>query len=103
MSLDVCLKGKNGETLYSRNITHNLGRMAQAAGIYECLWRPEEHGITHAQHRSSRHWRPAFSYWRRRRHDSRHSTRQTAGGCGNTSCHFAWTTFRLVATILMRL
>lgn len=24
------------------NITHNLGRMAQEAGIYQCLWRPEE-------------------------------------------------------------
>lgn len=25
------------------NITHNLGRMAAEAGIYICLWRPEEH------------------------------------------------------------
>jgi hypothetical protein len=29
-------------TLESFNITHNLGNMAHAAGIYECLWRPEE-------------------------------------------------------------
>ncbi|NBL00489.1 MAG: hypothetical protein EOM50_21295, partial [Erysipelotrichia bacterium] len=28
------------ETLYSDNITHNLGRMAEQAGIYEALWRP---------------------------------------------------------------
>lgn len=28
--------------LFSANITHNLSRMAAAAGIYECLWRPEE-------------------------------------------------------------
>ena len=24
------------------NITHNLGKMAAEAGIYGCLWRPEE-------------------------------------------------------------
>jgi hypothetical protein len=28
------------ETLYSSNITHNLGKMASEAGIYEALWRP---------------------------------------------------------------
>lgn len=28
--------------LYSRNITHNLGKMADAAGIYYSLWRPDE-------------------------------------------------------------
>ena len=28
------------ETLYSSNITHNLGEMAEKAGIYEALWRP---------------------------------------------------------------
>lgn len=35
--------------IYSRNITHNLGKMARAAGIYEPLWRPDELGITHAR------------------------------------------------------
>jgi hypothetical protein len=30
------------------NITHNLGRMAVYAGVYDCLWRPDEHGITTA-------------------------------------------------------
>jgi hypothetical protein len=35
-------------TVYSANITHNLNRMADAAGIYEVLWRPEEIGITKA-------------------------------------------------------
>lgn len=49
MSLDVYLEDENGEELYSRNITHNLGKMAVAAGIYKCLWRPEENGITHAK------------------------------------------------------
>jgi hypothetical protein len=49
MSLDVYLKNEAGEELYSRNITHNLGKMAEEAGIYQCLWRPEEIGITHAR------------------------------------------------------
>ena len=35
--------------VYSRNITHNLNKMAGEAGIYECLWRPEEIGITNAK------------------------------------------------------
>jgi len=37
------------EQLYCANITHNLGRMAGEAGIYQHLWRPEELGITTAQ------------------------------------------------------
>lgn len=49
MSLDVYLEDESGKRLYSRNITHNLGVMAREAGIYECLWRPDEHGITHAR------------------------------------------------------
>ena len=55
MSLDVTLyrnyhvtydEGKTlepqRESLYSSNITHNLGKMAEAAGLYEALWRPYE-------------------------------------------------------------
>lgn len=34
--------------VFSYNITHNLGKMADAAGIYTELWRPEEAGITKA-------------------------------------------------------
>jgi len=49
MSLDVHLENEAGEELYSRNITHNLGKMAGEAGIYECLWRPDEHDITQAR------------------------------------------------------
>lgn len=49
MSLNVYLESETGEELYSRNITHNLGKMAGEAGVYECLWRPDEHGITHAR------------------------------------------------------
>jgi hypothetical protein len=33
------------ETVYSANITHNLSRMAAAAGIYKHLWHPDEVGI----------------------------------------------------------
>jgi hypothetical protein len=29
-------------------MTHNLGRMAEAAGLYNAVWRPEENGITEA-------------------------------------------------------
>ncbi len=42
MSLDVHLEDENGNDLYWRNITHNLTTMASTAGLYECLWRPEE-------------------------------------------------------------
>lgn len=39
MSLDIDLI-VDGEVVFSRNITHNLNRMAEEAGIYEALWRP---------------------------------------------------------------
>ena len=55
MSLDVSLyrklylsydEGKTyvekEECVYDANITHNLGKMADKAGIYYALWRPEE-------------------------------------------------------------
>ena len=57
MSLDVYLtrrkwvsydEGKTyteeNEEVYWANITHNLGKMAGEAGIYEALWRPKEIG-----------------------------------------------------------
>lgn len=34
--------------VFSANITHNLNTMADNAGIYRYLWRPEELEITHA-------------------------------------------------------
>ncbi len=37
------------DTLYEANVTHNLTRMARAAGIYEVCWRPEEIGATKAK------------------------------------------------------
>ena len=30
------------QEVYSANITHNLAPMAREAGIYQCLWRPDE-------------------------------------------------------------
>lgn len=56
MSLDIALTiaVNTGGTkahrvvLYDANITHNLNRMAEEAGLYGCLWRPEENGITKA-------------------------------------------------------
>ena len=37
------------EMLYDANITHNLGNMADKAGIYQALWRPEEIGAKYAK------------------------------------------------------
>lgn len=39
---------EGADDYFSANITHNLGAMADKAGLYDCLWRPEEVGITHA-------------------------------------------------------
>jgi hypothetical protein len=48
MSLDIYLKTKdvdgNEFEAFDYNITHNLGKMAGKAGLYEALWRPEEKG-----------------------------------------------------------
>ena len=49
MSLDVWLEEIKPCEVFQANITHNLGRMAEEAGIYKHLWRPEELGITTAQ------------------------------------------------------
>lgn len=44
MSLDVYLKDPSStyrtEPLYRGNITHNLAKMAEKAGVYNALWRP---------------------------------------------------------------
>ena len=50
MSLDISLhidvdtggKKKERICLYDDNITHNLGKMASEAVLYEYLWRPEQ-------------------------------------------------------------
>ena len=54
MSLDLyfdsplCVHCGQGGNRTSFNITHNLTDMAEAAGVYSGLWRPNENGITKA-------------------------------------------------------
>lgn len=49
MSLDVYLTVTKPVEVYDANITHNLNKMAEAAGIYKHLWRPDEIGVTKAR------------------------------------------------------
>ena len=48
MSLDFYLLDDTSTEYYWCNITHNLGRMAAHAGIYDCLWHPEDYNIFRA-------------------------------------------------------
>lgn len=54
MSLDVFLYededigDEDAEEFFSANITHNLSRMADAAGMYDALWRPKMNGFIRA-------------------------------------------------------
>jgi hypothetical protein len=48
MSLDVYLDELQPVAVFDGNITHNLNKMADAAGIYKHLWRPDEIGVTKA-------------------------------------------------------
>jgi hypothetical protein len=59
MSLDIYFREKkicpncahildDGEEVHWQNITHNLGRMADEAGFYKQLWRPEETDVVYA-------------------------------------------------------
>lgn len=36
------------EDVFSANITHNMGRMAREAGLYEALWCAQDNGVGHA-------------------------------------------------------
>lgn len=47
MSLDVYLDVAD-QRVYEANITHNVNRIAEAAGCYRELWRPDEIGIERA-------------------------------------------------------
>lgn len=49
MSLDVYLTVIQSTEVFWASITHNLNRMAEEAGVYKHLWRPEELGLTHAK------------------------------------------------------
>lgn len=44
----VSARHETSENVFAWNITHNLGKMAGAAGLYKAMWRPEEIGVTHA-------------------------------------------------------
>ena len=48
MSLDISLTAIRPTEVYEANITHNLNKMAEAAGIYKVIWRPEECGVKKA-------------------------------------------------------
>lgn len=48
MSLDIILRTAEGDSVYEANITHNLTTMADALGMYQAIWRPEEIGIERA-------------------------------------------------------
>ena len=48
MSLDFYLKKTQPTVVFDANITHNLNKMAEEAGIYNCLWRPDENCIEKA-------------------------------------------------------
>lgn len=48
MSLDIWLTAVRETNVFEYNITHNLTKMADMAGIYKCLWRPESIAMTHA-------------------------------------------------------
>ena len=49
MSLDVSLTVTKPVEVFEANITHNLGEMAEAAGIYAAVWRPEDLAIEFAE------------------------------------------------------
>lgn len=55
MSLDVDLMVVQPVSVYSDNITHNLGKMADnvvlsnGMTLYEVLWRPDEHDLKFAR------------------------------------------------------
>lgn len=55
MSLDVDLMVTQPVSVYSGNITHNLGEMASYVKfdgdltLYDVLWRPDEHGFRYAK------------------------------------------------------
>lgn len=51
MSLDFILRYEidgNELEVFSSNMTHNLNKMADKAGIYYALWRPDEKGYKKA-------------------------------------------------------
>lgn len=45
----VCEDSDETNEVFSANITHNLATMADKAGIYKTLWRPEEINVSNAR------------------------------------------------------
>ena len=45
MSLDYSIRAVRKVVVAEGNITHELGIMADEAGIYDAIWRPDEIGI----------------------------------------------------------
>lgn len=48
MSLEISLVTWTGREVFDKNITHNLNKMANAAGLYTAIWRPDEAGLKRA-------------------------------------------------------
>jgi hypothetical protein len=48
LDTEICPRCNRSENLYQANITHNLTKMAEIAGIYKCLWHPEDINISRA-------------------------------------------------------
>lgn len=48
MSLDIYLVTNEEVYVFDYNITHNLGKMASAAGLYEVMWDAVEQGYIYA-------------------------------------------------------
>jgi hypothetical protein len=46
---DIKLQPTESNRVFDHNITHNLGRMADEAGVYYALWRPAEIGAKTAK------------------------------------------------------
>lgn len=41
--------GAKSQEVFWRNITHNLGKMADKAGVYQVLWHPNDNGQVRAK------------------------------------------------------
>lgn len=49
MSLDISLYESKEVAVFDINITHNLARMANEAGLYRALWKPEDMAVSRAK------------------------------------------------------
>lgn len=49
MGLSISFEAVRTVQVFNSTTTHNLVPMAEAAGVYDCLWRPEECGVKTAE------------------------------------------------------